>query len=149
MISYRLDDGSCALEKEFPQLCFRLRQLEDRLISYLLRGAISCVVSYSFNRTETPRFAAAAFEAEEAQRYEAFMEKYFRKTKNTVSSELPRPCFPVELDVKFVGGETEKFIFPFQEYSDDRVLAFCKEVEARDLYYFRHRFCKKQGKSLA
>lgn len=143
MATYRFSRGDRTLERDFPQLSFRLKQLEDSMISYLMRGETSCLVSYSFERTETACFAWVAFDETLAEQYEASMQKFFESRKNRLTSELPRPKFTVEIGIAFVGGQTEQFSFPFREYSEERVLLFCREVEARSVYYFRHRFSKK------
>lgn len=144
MTTYQLSHGDRTLEHDFPQLCFRLKQLEDRMISYLLRGETSCLVSYSFERTKTACFAWVTFDETLAEKYEASMQKFFETKKNRQTSELPRPKFTVEIGITFVGGQTEQFSFPFREYSDERVLLFCKEVEERSVYLFRHRFSKNK-----
>lgn len=143
MVTYPFGDAAKSLERDFPQLCFRLKQLEDRLVSYLLCGAPDCLVSCAFERNKTAYFSAVAFEEAPARKYEAFMERYFSKRKNTLSAELPRPPFSVEIEVQFGGGDGEKFLFSFGEYSDALVLAFCEEVEVRGAYLGRHRFSKQ------
>lgn len=141
MVSYPIDTGRHAEEMEaaFPQLYYRVKQLEEGLISHFLRGNAQCLVSYGYE-TDAPRFSAVSFEEGKAEKYEARMRRFFATYKNTVSSALPRPDFDVRVEVDLGGGYRETFDFPFAAYSDETVLAFCGDVEACAADRFRHRF---------
>ena len=142
MVSYPIDTEERAKEMEaaFPQLFYRVKQLEERLISYFLRGNAHCLVSYGYDAPSAPHFSAVTFEEGRAEKYEARMRRFFSTYKNTVSSALPRPNFAVRIEVDLGGGYRETFDFSFSAYGDETVLAFCKAVEARAADRFRHRF---------
>lgn len=147
MVTYRLERNDKTLEHDFPQLRYRLQQLQDNLVSYIVRGDLFGLVSYGYDYTQTPMFTAVTFDEKRAQVYEASMERFFQKKRGSASAVLPRPKFSVSLEITFPSGQAEQYEFPFKEYSDERVIAFCKVIEERSVYLFRHRYslAKKQA----
>lgn len=146
MAGYRIDTEQRAREMEtaFPQLYYRVKQLEEQLISHFLRGNEQCLVAYGHKISSAPCFSAVSFEEGKAEKYEAHMQQFFSTYKNKRSSVLPRPRFTVRIEVDFGGGYREPFDFPFAAYSDETVLAFCEAVEARSAELFRHRFSDRK-----
>ena len=146
MVSYQIDTEQRAREMEtaFPQLYYRVKQLEERLISHFLRGNEQCLVAYGHKIASAPCFSAVSFEESRAEKYEARMQRFFATYKNTTSSVLPRPNFTVRVEVDLGGGYREPFDFPFAAYGDETVLAFCKTIEARSAELFRHRFSDRK-----
>ncbi len=142
MVSYPMDtEGHArAMEAAFPQLYYRMEQLEEQLISHFLRGSAQCLVAYGHKVSSAPYFSAVSFEEGEAEKYEARMRKFFSTYKNKRSSVLPRPDFAVRIEVDLGGGNRVMFDFSFAGYCDETVLAFCEAVEMRAAELFRHRF---------
>lgn len=141
MVRYRIDTEERAKEMEevFPQLYYRVKQLEEHLISHFLRGDAQCLVSYGC-KADAPRFSAVSFDGERAEKYEARMQRFFSTYKNKTSSTLPRPQFAVRIEADLGGGNIGTFDFSFLGYCDETVLAFCQDVEACAADRFRHRF---------
>lgn len=142
MVCYQIDTEERAKEMEavFPQLLYRVQSLEERVVSYYLRGDAHCVVSYERDNSHEPHFLNVTFDEAKAEKYEAQMRRFFTTYKNKVSSALPRPKFAVRLEVALGGGVSEMFDFSFIGYCEETMLAFCKAVEARASDLFRHRF---------
>ena len=131
--------AAAEMERAYPQLYYRIKQLEDRLVSYFLRGNAQCVVSYGCDRSAVPRFSGVTFDGERAERYEARMARYFATYKKSAGAALPKPGFSVRLDVD-LGGACEQFDFSFLGYGEESVLAFCERIAERADTLFRHRF---------
>lgn len=145
MVRYRMgtSEEAAEFERDFPNLYFRIVQVSDRLTAHFLRGSLECLVSLSHNKDAEPRIVEAVFDETLAAGYEASMRKFFATNKNKKSSALPRPQFPVQFAIE-MGDTQEPFDFPFQNYGDALLKDFCKKVEQRTLYLFRHRFSRRK-----
>ncbi len=146
MVHYAIEPETVRAEMEgvFPQLYYRIKQLEDRLTAYFLRGNAQCVVSYGCDRSAVPRFSGVTFDEERAKQYEARMVRFFATYKKSAGATLPKPRFAVRLDVDFGGGTCEQMDFSFVGYGEESVLAFCMRVADRADVLFRHRFSNRK-----
>ncbi len=136
------DKSSPALREKYYNFYCRIRNLWDRVTSYFLRGNLDCIIPVSYVAEGMPTPVAVTFDDEGAERYEARMERFYDTYKNKKSSVLPRPLFAVEFAVHFEGGQVEPFVFHFRGYCPEKVLDFCKALEERAVYLYRHRFAR-------
>lgn len=145
MITLPLGDGQSDREfcREYENLYHRLCRLADSLAGYFLVGTINVVVAASASREGAPRFIAATFDATAAALFELRAQRV--RTRPYTIRDLPKPGFPVTLEVQFADGGSETFAFNFKTYSDQTVEEFCGKICESARRRYRFRFVRRQN----
>ena len=144
-VTYCLPQEAVRFRDEFPNLYYRICRLSDVLFAYFVCGDIHCIVGEHTVREGYPYFSRVSFMRKNALRYERRAESVLRGRMR--ESAIPKPTFPVLLEVTFSTGACEQFSFHFREYSDRSLLAFCGVVGERARLHFRRRFLRGEGKT--
>ena len=144
-ITYILGDTAhdklfCA---DYFHLYHRLRRIADNLASLFLYGELHLIVPEDFSAESVPKFCAATFEQRDAFAYERLVERF--QTRRRVIAEVPKPDFPIRLDVRFSDGLTETFCIKFFPDYHAAVEGFCQNVCARARAHYRRRFTAPQA----
>lgn len=94
----------------------RLRRLADNLAGLYLCGDPHTIFPENFSDESVPKFCAATFCAAAARRFERYAERMVRSR----DPFLPKPDFPVTLDVQFRDGARGRFSVSFLPDPDEK-----------------------------
>ena len=145
-VSCRMDteEAQAAFEREYRHLFYRLVQLRDYIRCYYASGKPHGLISDRFDASGIPYIESAAFERDDALRYQAEMEAYLSRSMRKMGA-LPLPKFTVRVTVNFCDGNTREYPYPFDEYSDEMLLKFCENIQCTQKELWRARLKKKKG----
>lgn len=114
----------------------RLRRLADNLAGLYLCGDPHTIFPENFCDESVPKFCAATFCAAAARRFE----RYAERMVHSRDPFLPKPDFPVTLDVQFRDGTRGRFSVSFLPDPEQAVEGFCRAVCTAARQRFRRRF---------
>lgn len=123
---------------DYFHLYHRLRRIADNLASLFLYGELHLIVPEDFSAENVPKFCAATFEQRDAFAYERRVERSM--SRRHAIAEVPKPAFPIRLDVRFSDGAAETFCIEFSPDYHAAVETFCRNVCARARAHYRRRF---------